>query len=486
MNKEIFIKLLQQRQFKAVRSILDVMNEVDIASLLSKLDDKELALAFRLIPKDKAAEVFSNMDTSMQSYLVEMFTEKELKELLDDLYMDDTVDMLEELPANLVNRILNTVSATDRKMINQLLNYPDDSAGSIMTTEYVDLRDTMTVGQAMAHIKRTGIHKETIYTCYVTERRKLVGIVSAKDLMTTEDDVPIKDLMETEIISVTTHNDQEYVAQLFTKYDLLALPVLDADGLMVGIVTFDDAMDVMVDEATEDITKMAAINPSEKTYFDTSVFQHAMNRIPWLLILMLTSIITGTIITKYENAFAAIPLLVSFIPMLMDTGGNCGSQSATLIIRGIALDEIHFKDLFKVVFKEFRISLIVGAALSIVNGLRILIQYRNPKNYDLVYEALHLAHRTDLIGFGPKCLIRPKHSGHSDNDSGYRGQATGKSGNTNRGKGSYKGQNNNQKGNHTKGNNRSQTGNRPENGTAVTARPKKKKSIRNVHKKKQK
>ena len=366
MNKEIFIKLLQQRQFKAVRSILDVMNEVDIASLLSKLDDKELALAFRLIPKDKAAEVFSNMDTSMQSYLVEMFTEKELKELLDDLYMDDTVDMLEELPANLVNRILNTVSATDRKMINQLLNYPDDSAGSIMTTEYVDLRDTMTVGQAMAHIKRTGIHKETIYTCYVTERRKLVGIVSAKDLM------------ETEIISVTTHNDQEYVAQLFTKYDLLALPVLDADGLMVGIVTFDDAMDVMVDEATEDITKMAAINPSEKTYFDTSVFQHAMNRIPWLLILMLTSIITGTIITKYENAFAAIPLLVSFIPMLMDTGGNCGSQSATLIIRGIALDEIHFKDLFKVVFKEFRISLIVGAALSIVNGLRILIQYRNP------------------------------------------------------------------------------------------------------------
>lgn len=378
MDKDIFIKLLAQREFKAVRSILDVMNEVDIASLLSTLSDKELALAFRLIPKDKAAEVFSNMDTSMQTYLVTMFTEKELKELLDDLYMDDTVDMLEELPANLVKRILATVSASDRSMINQLLNYPEDSAGSIMTTEYVDLREEMTVGQAMAHIKKTGIHKETIYTCYITERRKLVGIVSAKDLMTTDDNVPIKDLMETEIISVYTHADQEQVAQLFTKYDLLALPVIDQDGRMVGIVTFDDAMDVMVDEATEDITKMAAINPSEKTYFETSVLQHAKNRIPWLLILMFTSIITGTIITRYENAFAAIPLLVSFIPMLMDTGGNCGSQSATLIIRGIALDEIRFTDLFKVTFKEFRISLIVGAFLAVANGVRIFIQYHNP------------------------------------------------------------------------------------------------------------
>lgn len=378
MDKDIFIKLLAQREFKAVRSILDVMNEVDIASLLSTLSDKELALAFRLIPKDKAAEVFSNMDTSMQTYLVTMFTEKELKELLDDLYMDDTVDMLEELPANLVKRILATVSVSDRSMINQLLNYPEDSAGSIMTTEYVDLREEMTVGQAMAHIKKTGIHKETIYTCYITERRKLVGIVSAKDLMTTDDNVPIKDLMETEIISVYTHSDQEQVAQLFTKYDLLALPVIDQDGRMVGIVTFDDAMDVMVDEATEDITKMAAINPSEKTYFETSVLQHAKNRIPWLLILMFTSIITGTIITRYENAFAAIPLLVSFIPMLMDTGGNCGSQSATLIIRGIALDEIRFTDLFKVMFKEFRISLIVGAFLAVANGVRIFIQYHNP------------------------------------------------------------------------------------------------------------
>ena len=390
MNKEIFVKLLQQRQYKAVRSILDVMNEVDIASLLSELEDRELALAFRLIPKDKAAEVFANMDSSMQKYLVEIFSEKELKELLDDLYMDDTVDILEELPANLVNRILDTVSTSDRALINQLLNYPEDSAGSIMTTEYVDIRENMTVAQAMAHIKQTGIHKETIYTCYVTERRRLIGIVSAKDLMTTDDDVQIRDLMETEIISVGTHTDKEDVAQLFTRYDFLAIPVLDAEGLMVGIVTFDDAMDVMVEEATEDITKMAAINPSEKTYFETSVFAHAKNRIPWLLILMFTSIITGTIITKYENAFAAIPLLVSFIPMLMDTGGNCGSQSSTLIIRGIALSQIRFQDIFRVIFKEFRISLIVGSVLAVSNGVRIMIQYDDP--------ALALVIALSLIG----------------------------------------------------------------------------------------
>lgn len=377
MNKEIFVKLLAQRQFKAVRSILDVMNEVDIASLLSDLDDKELALAFRLIPKDKAAEVFANMNHSMQTYLVEMFSEKELKELLDDLYMDDTVDLLEELPANLVNRILNTVDQADRTLINQLLNYLDDSAGTLMTTEYVDIRETMTVAQAMAHIKETGIHKETIYTCYVTDQRRLLGIVSAKDLMTTADDVLIRDLMQTEIISVSTHTDKEEVAQLFTKYNFLALPVLDQDERLVGIVTFDDAMDVMVDEATEDITKMAAMSPSEKSYFETSVLAHAKHRIAWLLILMFSATITGTIITRYENAFAAIPLLVSFIPMLMDTGGNCGSQSSTLIIRGIALGEIQFSDLFRVMFKEFRVSLIVGVALALANGIRILIMYKN-------------------------------------------------------------------------------------------------------------
>lgn len=377
MTKDVFIRLLEGRQFKTVRDILGVMNAVDIALLLSELEDKELAIVFRLIPKDAAAEVFSRMDNSMQANLVEKFSDTELKELLDDLYMDDTVDMLEEMPANLVTRILDTVSAEDRRTINRLLDYPEDSAGSIMTTEYVDLRRNWTVAQAMKHIRSTGIHKETIYTCYVIEQRKLVGIVSAKDLMTHEDDVPVQDLMETEIISVSTHTDQEDVARIFRKYDFLAIPVLDTEGLLVGIVTFDDAMDVLEEETTEDITKMAAMSPNEKTYFETSVLAHAKNRIPWLLVLMFTATVTGSILAKYEKAFAVMPILVAFIPMLMDTGGNCGAQSSTLIIRGIALGEIQFKDMFRAMFKELRVSLVVGAVLCLANGLRIYIMYRN-------------------------------------------------------------------------------------------------------------
>ena len=375
MKKELFIRLLSERRFRELKENLMTMNAVDIASLLSQLDDKEIAIVFRLVPKDKAAEVFSNMNGSMQSTLVEIFSEKELRELLDNLYMDDTVDMLEELPANLVTRILNVTPQNERNIINQLLNYPDDSAGSIMTTEYVDLSPEWTVAKAMNHIKETGIHKETIYTCYVIQQRKLLGIVSAKDLMTTDDNVLIEDIMETEIISVSTLTDKEDVAHQLRKYDLLALPVLDTDGLLVGIVTFDDAMDVMVEEATEDITKMAAVSPSEKTYFEVSAWEHAKRRIPWLLVLMFSSIITGTIITRYEDAFAAIPLLVSFIPMLMDTGGNCGSQSSTLIIRGIALNQVTFHDFFRVIWKEFRVSLIVGVVLAIANGLRIYLTY---------------------------------------------------------------------------------------------------------------
>ena len=379
MNAKIFTELLIKGDFKAVHSILDVMNVVDIALLLEELNEKELTIAFRLIPKDKAADVFSNMSNTMQTNLVEMFTEKELKEILDDLYMDDTVDLLEELPANLVTRILNAVDSSKRNSINLLLNYPEDSAGSIMTTEYVSLHQSMTVKEAMTHIKQVGIHKETIYTCYVLERRKLIGIVSAKDLMTMNDDTVISEIMETEIISATTHTDQEEVAQLFSKYGLLAIPILDTGGLMVGIVTVDDAMDVMVEEATEDITIMAAMNPSEKSYFETSVFSHAKNRIVWLLVLMLSASITGAIITRYEDAFSAIPLLVSFIPMLMDTGGNCGSQSSTLIIRGLALNEIRFRDIFKVIFKEFRIALIVSVVLAFANGLRIFLVYHDMK-----------------------------------------------------------------------------------------------------------
>lgn len=379
MNKTTFIELLEKRDFKTLKNTLEIMNAVDIALLLSNLEDKERAFAFRLIPKDKAADVFSNMSNPIQSYLVKIFTEKELRELLDNLYMDDTVDLLEELPANLVTRILHTVNSDKRDLINQLLKFPENSAGSIMTTEYVSLKKTMTIKETMKHIKEVGIHKETIYTCYVLENRRLIGIVSAKDLMTLDDNTFIQDIMETEIISVGTHTDQEETARLFSKYDLLALPVVDLDNRMVGIITVDDAMDVMVDEATEDISIMGAVNPSEKTYFETSVFSHAKNRFLWLLILMLSSTITGTIITQYENAFAAIPLLVSFIPMLMDTGGNCGSQSSTLIIRGLALDEIRFKDIFRVMFKEFRVALLVSLGLALANGLRIFIMYKNLK-----------------------------------------------------------------------------------------------------------
>lgn len=378
MNKTTFLELFSRREFQTIQKILNAMNAFDIASLLSELDDRELAVAFRLIPKSKAADVFSKMSASMQTYLVEIFTEKELKELLNDLYMDDTVDLLEDLPANLVTRILDAVSSQDRILINQLLNYPPDSAGSIMTTEYVDLRKQHTVSEAMVHIKRTGIHKETIYTCYVLENRKLLGIVSAKDLMTMDDDMLISQLMETEIISVTTHTDQEETARLFSQYDLLAIPVLDLQGYMVGIVTVDDAIDVIVNETTEDMEKMNALAPNEETYFETSVFHHAKNRIGWLLFLMLSATLTQTIIAHYENAFAALPLLVSFIPMLTDTGGNCGSQSSTLVIRGLALQEIKFRDFFRVVFKEFRVAIVVGVALSVTNALYIMLRYHNP------------------------------------------------------------------------------------------------------------
>ena len=325
---------------------LEVMNTVDIAALLAELDDKEMILAFRLIEKSKAAEVFAEMSSSMQTYLVEMFTEKELKDLIDELYMDDTVDLLEELPANLVTRILEQVDKERRAQINTILNYPEDSAGSIMTTEL--------------------------------ENRRLVGIVSAKDLMTMDDDMTMEELMETEIISVTTHTDQEEAVHLLSKYDLLALPVLDQQGYMVGIVTVDDAMDVLVDETTEDMEIMNALSPSEQPYFETGVIKHARNRIGWLLVLMLSATLTQTIIAHYQEAFTAVPLLVSFIPMLTDTGGNCGSQSSTLIIRGIALDEIHFKDIFKVIFKEFRVAILVGAALAVVNGIYMVIRYHDP------------------------------------------------------------------------------------------------------------
>lgn len=379
MKKENFIQLLSSKEYKKAQSVLTQNNAIDNAKLLESLDPKDCAFAFRLIPKDEASKVFSCMSSSMQAYLVDLFTQSELKEVIDSLYMDDTVDLLEDLPANLIKRILASVDPQKRNIINKLCKYPEDSAGSIMTIEYVSLRQEMTVQEALDHIKATGIHKETIYTCYVLENKKLLGIVSAKSLITSNRDTKIEKLMNKNIISVQTHTDQEEVAKLFRKYDLIAMPVLDSENCFVGIVTFDDVMDVMIDETNEDISKMAAIEPNEKGYFETTVWQHAKHRIMWLLILMFSATITGSIITRYENAFQAVPLLVSFIPMLMDTGGNCGSQSSTLLIRGLALGDIKFKDLFRVIFKEFRISLIVGAILAVANGLRIFIQYQNPQ-----------------------------------------------------------------------------------------------------------
>lgn len=379
MKKENFIQLLSSKEYKKAQSVLTQNNAIDNAKLLESLDPKDCAFAFRLIPKDEASKVFSCMSSSMQAHLVDLFTQSELKEVIDSIYMDDTVDLLEDLPANLVKRILASVDPQKRNIINKLCKYPEDSAGSIMTIEYVSLRKEMTVQEALDHIKATGIHKETIYTCYVLENKKLLGIVSAKSLITSNRDTKIEKLMNKNIISVQTHTDQEEVAKLFRKYDLIAMPVLDSENCFVGIVTFDDVMDVMIDETNEDISKMAAIEPNEKGYFETTIWQHAKHRIMWLLILMFSATITGSIITRYENAFQAVPLLVSFIPMLMDTGGNCGSQSSTLIIRGLALGDIKFKDLFRVIFKEFRISLIVGAILAVANGLRIFIQYQNPQ-----------------------------------------------------------------------------------------------------------
>lgn len=377
MNKEIILTLLHNKEFTALKSILEIANPADLALLFEEFSEKELVLLFRLLSKDKAAETFAYMESDLQRVLIEGFTDKELRDVMEELYVDDTVDLIKEMPANVVTRILQNSDQQTRDSINKILDYPKDSAGSVMTTEYVNLTKDLTVKEALNRIRKVGVDKETIYTCYVTEHRKLIGIVSVKDMLLSNYENTIDEIMETNIIFVDTHEDRETVVNMFDKYDFLALPVVDQEQYLVGIVTIDDAMDVLQAEATEDITKMAAVVPSEDSYFNTSVFQHAKNRIMWLLLLMLSATLTGSIITEYENAFAAIPLLVSFIPMLMDTGGNCGAQTSTMIIRGIALNEIHFTDFFKALFKEFRIALIVSVILSAVNGLRIFLMYHD-------------------------------------------------------------------------------------------------------------
>lgn len=370
---DTILSLLGDKKYPTIRDILTTMNAVDIAFLFNELDDERIPLLFRLLPKELAAEVFVEMDEESQELLIRGFSDAELKEVVDELYVDDAVDIVEEMPANVVKRILRQADPEMRKMINNILQYPEDSAGSIMTTEYVSLRPEMTVEDAIKRIRRNVVEKETIYTCYITDKnRTLIGMISLKELLVAEDDTIIEDVMETNVICVDTLTDQEEVAQMFNKYNFMALPVVDQETRLVGIITFDDAIDVMEEETTEDIEKMAAIVPSDKPYLRTGVFETWKQRIPWLLILMVSATFTSMIITSFENALAAQVVLTAFIPMLMDTGGNSGSQAAVTIIRGISLGEIEFRDIFRIIWKEFRVALLCGSVLSVANFLKLI------------------------------------------------------------------------------------------------------------------
>ena len=379
MNRgELILRLLRGREFRRIKDIVKEMNFADIALLFDEIPMEDIPLIFRVLPKDTASDVFVNLDNDVKEFLIKSFTDSELKEILDLIFVDDTVDIIEEMPANVAKRILLHTDKERRGLINEILKYPKDSAGSIMTTEFISLKKDMDVYEAFLKIKATGVDKETIYTCYVTDKtKKLIGLVSTKDLLLSDMEARIEDIMQTNIIYVNTLDDKEDVAKSFDRYDLLAIPVVDNENRLIGIVTVDDAISVLVEEDTEDFQKMAAIVPNEDSYFKTSVFTHAKKRFGWLLFLMLSATFTQTIITHYEAAFAAMPLIASFIPMISDTGGNCGSQSATMIIRGMSLDEIKPKDILKVILKEGEISFMVGIVLSFVNSIRIILTYHN-------------------------------------------------------------------------------------------------------------
>lgn len=376
MNVQALLALLERRDYHALRAALARENEADIAEFLEELPQDRVLLAFRTLPKEVAAEVFSDLPPETQQVIITAATDQEVTALVEELYVDDAVDMLEELPANVVKRVLKNASPDTRKLINQFLNYPDSSVGSIMTAEFTDLKQGMTVAQAIDHIRRTGENSESVYTCYVTDAgRRLEGVLTIKELLLARDEQHIADIMETEVITAETTEDQEEAVARMMKYDFISLPVVDKEGRLVGIVTVDDVMDVMEEEATEDFEKMAAMAPSEKPYLKTGVFTLAKHRILWLLVLMISGMITGGILGQYEAAFAAMPLLVTFIPMLTDTGGNAGSQSSTLVIRGMAVGDIELRDFLRVFWKEFRVSLLVGAVLSAVNFVRLIITY---------------------------------------------------------------------------------------------------------------
>ena len=372
------MELIEDKKFSEARAVIEEMQPADIAAVFEELDPEQTVMLFRLLPKETAAEAFAYMTPEVQEQVITALTDVEVQGVLDSQFMDDTVDMLEEMPANVVKRVLRLTDSETRGMLNRLLQYKDGSAGSIMTTEFVDLKQDMTIRQAIDRIRRIAVDKETINTCYVTDSaRVLEGVISLRDLIMAKDEERVGDIMEDNPIAVSTDDLDEDVAQLFSKYDMLVLPVVDREHRLVGIITIDDAVDVIQEANTEDFEKMAAMAPSENTYLKTPAFTHARKRVVWLLILMVSSAITGNIINRYEDAFAAIPLLVSFIPMLMDTGGNCGSQSATLVIRGLALGEIRIKDFFRVVFKEFQVSLLVGLLLVPINILWIWFLYKN-------------------------------------------------------------------------------------------------------------
>ena len=375
---EKIIELLSQNNYKKLKALLRESNEADVAECLNELEKEDLAIVFRLLNKDEAADIFARMDDGSQEMLVELMSDSELASIISKLYVDDAADLIEELPANLVTKVLKNTSATKRKTINEILKYPEDSAGSIMTTEYVDLHKNDTVKDAFDRIRKIGLKKETVYTCYVIDSdRHLLGVTTVKDLLMEDYETKLVDVMEENVITVSTTEDKEEVSKMFDKYDFLALPVIDSENRLVGIVTIDDAFDEMSEESEEDFEKMAAMAPSEDVYLKEPIFRQYKNRIVWLLILMLSSIVTGKIITNYESAFASVPLLVSFIPMIMDTGGNCGSQASTMIIRALATDEIETRDVFKAWWKEIRIALLVGVTLGIVNGARIALQYHD-------------------------------------------------------------------------------------------------------------
>lgn len=367
------MELIEEKNFSELKSILNEMNPVDLAGLFEIVEKKDIVILFRLLSKELAADTFTYIGTDRQQELIQAISESELKEVIDELFMDDTVDIIEEMPANVVNKILRNTDAGTRKIINELLNYPKDSAGSIMTTEYVPLKKEMTVADAFDHIRRVGLDKETIYTCYVIENRRLVGIVTVKELLTNAYESKIEDIMETNIISVFTHDDKEDVAKMFNKYDFLAIPVVDNEQRLVGIVTVDDAMDVMQEENEEDIEVMAAITPTDKPYMKTSVFETWKKRIPWLMLLMVSATFTGKIIQHFEDALQGYVILTAFIPMLMDTGGNAGGQASVTIIRGLSLNEIDYKDIFKIIWKEARVALLCGVSLAVANFIKMMI-----------------------------------------------------------------------------------------------------------------